>query len=224
MSMLSRRVPGLLVLASLCLGLLAASAGANTSHDGWPQLNGVLLMNKNDSDRPLDGRPGQDPFGGTDPRYSCDEVHLIGSCQAHFVSAGAPAQPGTGRDRIGRGAAGPLVMANERTHNELLGGHGNDTIHAGPNGDVLWGDYKPSGQPTGQRDVIVGGTGRDFIYASHGTNTIAAGAGNDWLKAHFGRGKIDCGPGRDVLYISRKAQRKYKISGCETISHKTLGY
>jgi len=117
-----------------------------------------------------------------------------------------------------------MVMANERVHNELLGGHGNDAIHAGPNGDVLWGDYKPSGQPSSQRDVIVGGAGRDFIYASHGTNTIDAGAGNDWLKAHFGRGTINCGPGRDVLYVSRKAQRKFKITGCETISHKTLGF
>ncbi len=221
MSLLSRA----LVALCVCSGLLAASASANTSHDGWPQITGVLLMNKNDSNRPLDGRPGQDPFGGTDPAYSCDEVHLRGSCQAHFVSAGgAPAEPPTSRrDRTPRGTTGPLVMANERVHNELLGGHGNDTIHAGPNGDVLWADYKPSGQPTTQRDVVVGGAGRDFIYASHGTNTIDAGAGNDWLKAHFGRGTINCGPGRDILYVSRKAQRKYKISGCETISHKTLG-
>jgi Ca2+-binding RTX toxin-like protein len=117
-----------------------------------------------------------------------------------------------------------MVMANERVHNELLGGHGNDTIHAGPSGDVLWGDYKPSGQPSSQRDLIVGGAGRDFIYASHGTNTIDAGGGNDWLKAHFGRGTINCGPGRDILYVSRKAQRKYTIRNCETISHKTLGF
>ena len=88
---------------------------------------------------------------------------------------------------------------------------------------MLWGDYKPSGQPSTQRDPLVGGSGNDFIYASHGTNTIGAGGGNDWIKAHFGSGSIDCGGGRDKLFISRRAQRHFMIRGCETISHKTLG-
>ena len=115
-------------------------------------------------------------------------------------------------------------MTGRAGHNELLGGHGSDTIHAGPWGDVLWGDYKPSWQPTGQHDRLYGGPGRDFIYASHGYNLIQAGAGNDWIKAHFGRGTIDCGGGVDTLYISRRAQRRFKIRGCERISHRTLGY
>src|SRR3954452_15780827 len=111
MSMLCRAV----VAACLCSGLFATTASANTSHDGWPQINGVLFMNKTDSDRPLDARPGKDPVGGTDPGYSCDEIHVFGSCQAHFVSAGGPAPapvPGdrTGRDRTGRTTAGPMVM------------------------------------------------------------------------------------------------------------------
>jgi len=216
------------LLIALLLGAAVAptaTAVANTSHDGWPTINGMLLMNKDDSDRPLDARPGHEPFGGQDDSYSCDAEHLRGACQEHFVnpdgSGPAPA------DRRGDAEAAPstgLVVRNERVHNELLGGHGNDQIYAGPAGDVLWGDYKPSGQPSSQVDLIVGGAGRDFIYASHGKNTITAGAGNDWLKAHFGRGSIDCGPGRDVLYVSRKAQKHYKIRGCETISHKTLGY
>jgi|tagenome__1003787_1003787.scaffolds.fasta_scaffold20419708_2 hypothetical protein len=213
----------LLIAVLLALVLPAAIAVANTSHDGWPEINGVLLMNKNDSPRPLDARPGQDPFGGQDDSYSCDEEHLRGSCQQRFVGAG-----GSSDDRSGRGrreeVAGSQVMSKRAGHNELLGGHGSDTLHAGPWGDVLWGDYKPSGQPTSQRDVIFGGAGRDFIYASHGKNTIKAGAGDDWLKAHYGRGSIDCGPGKDLLYISRKAQKHYKIRGCEKISHKTLGY
>src|SRR3954465_1554856 len=218
----------LLLLLLIFSGALAATAVASTSHDGWPEINGVLLMNKNDSPRPLDARPGHDPFDGKDATYSCDEVHVTGSCQQHFVGSGAP-DPGPGdatdptnpasrrgeRDRNARGVGngGPMVGRSEQVHNELLGGrarrgqvtnellggHGSDTIHAAPSGDVLWGDYKPSGQPTSQRDVIVGGAGRAFIYASHGKNTIEAGGGNDWLKAHYGRGSIDCGGGRDVL-------------------------
>jgi Ca2+-binding RTX toxin-like protein len=161
----------LLAPLALLAGLLTVTgpAVANTSHEGWPQITGVLLMNKQDQSRPLDARDGHG-------------------------------------------------------HNELLGGHGNDTIYAGPAGDVIWGDYKPSGQPASQVDHLNGGAGRDFIFASHGTNVIQANGGNDWVKAHYGRGSIDCGGGTDVLYISRKAQKHYKIRGCETISHKTLGH
>jgi Ca2+-binding RTX toxin-like protein len=187
-------------------GITATSATANTSHDGWPKINGMLLMNKTDLARPLDARPGHDPFGGSDPRYSCDAVHKRGSCQRRMVHT----------------AAG-VVVTSKSGHNELLGGHGNDALYAGPWGDVLWADYKPSGQPSSQVDNVRGGAGKDFIYASHGTNVIDAGPGADYVKAHFGRGSIDCGPGNDILYVSRKAQRHYKIRNCDRISHKTLG-
>jgi Ca2+-binding RTX toxin-like protein len=196
-----------LLLTVLAISLVpAAAAPANTSHKGWPKINGMLLMNKTDRSRPLDGRPGQDPFHGTDPRYSCDAIHKRGACQRRLVR--------TATGFVVTGAAG---------HNELLGGHGSDQIYAGPWGDVLWADYKPSGQPASQSDTLIGGAGRDFIYASHGTNAIAAGPGNDWIKAHFGKGSIDCGPGNDLLFISRRAQRHFSISGCERISHRTLG-
>jgi Ca2+-binding RTX toxin-like protein len=196
----------ILTLLFSCL-LPVSTSLANTSHEGWPAIDGVLLMNKDDSARPLDARPGQDPFGGQDQNYSCDSLHVRGACQDRFEEASQG-----------------QVMTASPGHNELLGGHGRDTIYAGPSGDVLWGDYKPSGQPTTQRDTMFGGAGRDFIYASHGFNAINAGAGNDWIKAHFGSGTIDCGPGSDLLYVSRRAQRSYRITGCERISHKTLGY
>ncbi len=116
-----------------------------------------------------------------------------------------------------------MVKAHGR-HNELLGGHGNDTIFAGPNGDVLWGDYKPSGQPASQHDRIAGGAGNDFIYASHGTNDIAAGSGNDYIKAHYGHGTIDCGGGRDVPLHRPQSAAPTASPRCETVSHRTLGY
>jgi Ca2+-binding RTX toxin-like protein len=192
-----------LAAALATLGILAADAAtaqAKTSHEGWPHIDGVLLMNKLDQSRPLDARPGQDLFGQTDPSYSCDGLHLNRRC------------------------AGPSGTVSRVGHNKLLGGHGNDVVYAGGHGDVIWGDYKPSGQPQRQVDHLYGGRGRDFIYASHGRNTIEAGSGDDYVKAHFGRGVVDCGGGNDTLYISRKAQRRYKIRHCETVSHKTLGY
>jgi Ca2+-binding RTX toxin-like protein len=195
-------------VSAAALGLFAAGAPGNTSHAGWPRIDGVLLMNKTDGRRPLDARPGHDPFGRRDRRYSCDAIHKRGKCHRRFIRV---------RGRRGR------VMTFRHGHNELLGGHGSDTIHAGPWGDVIWGDYKPSGQPTRQHDRIWGGPGRDHIYASHGKNAIRAGGGNDWIKAHFGFGLVNCGGGNDLLYISRRAQKHYKIRNCERISHKTLG-
>ena len=117
------------------LPAVCAVAGANTSHEGWPRINGDLKMHKADQ-------------------------------------------------------SGPLHATKKRRHNELLGGHGNDVIRAGRVGDVLWGDYKPSGQPTTQVDRIYGGPGKDFIYASHGTNLIYARGGADQIHVHFGRGEV----------------------------------
>lgn len=204
--------------AAFAFALVAVAASANTSHDGWPQINGMLLMNKTDSSRPLDARPGLDPFHGTDARYSCDAVHERGSCHALMVACDQD------NAAVGNCTLGGRMTAPRSVHNELLGGHGSDTIYAGPVGDVLWGDYKPSGQSAAQHDVLIGGAGNDHLYASHGYNRIEAGGGDDWIKAHFGRGIIDCGAGQDVLYISRRAQREYRIRECETISHTTLGY
>jgi hypothetical protein len=194
-------------LSCAAVAVPTAIATASTSHKGWPSFD-MKILNKTDSSRPIDARPGHDPFDGRDSTYSCDAQHLRGSCQQFF--------------RVG--PDGGRVMQETPIHSELLGGHGSDTIHAGPIGDVIWGDYKPSGQPTSQHDRLYGGAGKDFIYASHGYNTIDAGGGNDYVKAHFGRGIIDCGAGKDTLFVSRSSKRHYKIRHCERISYRSLGY
>jgi hypothetical protein len=206
-----------LSLSCACLAVAAwvAVAVANTSHEGWPAIDGVLLMNKTDSSRPLDARPGQDPFGGTDRRYSCDEIHVRGGCHSrfvpHFDAASRPPQYG-------------FVMSSQPGHNELLGGHGSDTIHAGPWGDVIWGDYKPSGQPANQVDHLYGGAGNDFIYASHGHNLSDTGGGNDVVHAHFGWGSITCHSSRTLVFLSHESRKRYQLHGCQRISYKTLAY
>jgi Ca2+-binding RTX toxin-like protein len=224
-------------LAATAAAALAAHAPAlaNTSHAGWPQITGMLLMNKLDQSRPLDGRPGFDPFDGADPRYSCDGQHLNTAC----LPAGPPFAPADlpcGRHaravngwpqflvrRLCSGAR-TAVVPSDIGHNELLGGHGDDTIHAGPAGDVLWGDYKPSGQPTSQVDRMYGGPGKDFIYASHGRNEIWTGGGDDVIHAHFGRGTIHCQGGNPIVYLSRRGRRGYHLDGCRRISYFTVGY
>jgi len=223
------------VLVPLLAVALSGAASANTSHAGWPQITGMLLMNKNDQSRPLDGRPGMDPFGGADASYSCDGDHHDSSCVPGAPSFASPNLPCKRSAHSFAGLPAFLVrrLCTEGTisvvpqgigHNELLGAHGNDTIHAGPGGDVMWGDYKPSGQPTTQVDHLYGGPGRDFIYASHGTNFIWTGGGSDVVHAHFGRGEIHCNSSGTVVYLSRRSRKRYHLFGCHRISYKTLGY
>jgi len=156
-------------LAPFALVLAAVTAGAASAqtHVGWPQINGVLKINRYDANKTTRGTSRSD---------------------------------------------------------ELLGGHGNDVIFGRGAADVIWGDYKPSGQPTSQVDHLNGGAGADFIYASHGENVIAAGSGNDTVHTHYGRGSIDCGAGTDTLFISHRARPGYTIRHCEHISYHSAGH
>jgi Ca2+-binding RTX toxin-like protein len=153
------------------VGLLVPGAGAlaKTSHDGWPKINGDLIMHKADE-------------------------------------------------------SGDIRARKLRKHNELLGGHGHDALYAGRVGDVLWGDYKPSGQPESQVDRIRGGAGKDFIYASHGTNFIHGGGGPDQIHAHFGHGAIWCASGKATVFMSHRSRKRYTLHGCRRISYKTVGH
>ena len=154
-------------------------------------------------------------------------VAIVASVAATGVAVANTSHEGwpqiTGRLKMNKTDSSRPLTGGHR-NDELLGGHGNDTIDGRGGHDVIWGDYKPSGQPTTQVDWLSGGRGNDFIYGGHGTNYIAGGAGNDWIKTHWGRGVVDCGSGRDVLYISRRNKPHYKIRHCARVSHKTLGY
>lgn len=106
-------------------------------------------------------------------------------------------------------------------HNELLGGDGNDVIYAGEEGDVIWGDSHPGGQPSSQQDRLHGGAGNDWLYASHGHNVIWTGAGDDHVALVYGYGTIYCdGPGHKTFVMRKLPQnRHWKLVGC---SHKTI--
>jgi Ca2+-binding RTX toxin-like protein len=207
----------LLLVLALCALTATASAQRKASHAGWPAIDGMLLMNKTDGSRPLDARPGHDPFNGMDSSYRCDADHRNQAC---FVRAGA-CRPSARTSWLC--ATVPLVPMASTKHNELLGGHGSDTIYAGPNGDVIWGDYKASGQPGTQTDTIYGGPGKDFIYASHGRNVIHTGGGPDVVHAHFGRGVIYCDSPGVTTYFSHSSRGRYRLHGCQHISFRAAG-
>jgi Ca2+-binding RTX toxin-like protein len=108
--------------------------------------------------------------------------------------------------------ASETMRGDPDLHNELLGGNGNDTIYGGQAGDVIWGDYKPSGQPTTQVDRIYAGDGDNFIYTSHGSNYVYTGTGHTIVHAHFGRGVIHCQSGAVVVYTTKHSG--YRLPGC----------
>ena len=103
---------------------------------------------------------------------------------------------------------------------ELLGHHGSDVLSGRGRSDILWGEHDPVGQPAGQRDLIYGGGGYDFIYGSHGRNVIHAGKGNDAISVHYGRGIVDCGPGRDIYHVARSRKKAYRFVDCEKVDYR----
>ncbi len=195
------------VLAVALLVPVVAGAAARPDVGRWPANERmVLIQNDRDQNRPLDGRTGYSPFGGKAPSSECNR-----RCESYLVACeGDDCDPG-GRMWDGR-----------TRYLKLLGGHGNDDIHGGPFTDVLWGDFKPSGQPSSQRDAIDGGGGRDFIYGSAGRNTIRGGTGDDYIVARFMRGSIDCGPGKDIVFVSKKSRAATTFKRCETITRGPL--
>jgi Ca2+-binding RTX toxin-like protein len=249
-----------LLVAALALGTTAFARSAEgqvsmwartaeASHLGWPTITGMLLQNSNNENRPLDGRPGYDPFDGTDPSYSCDGVDTGGlyhDCGYPGISDGPRfttlpqleaecRQDGSSSSETDQTPLFPSVTLPEGLpsfcahkyeetdlvpadigHNELLGGDGNDTIHAGPAGDVIWGDSHAEGNDTTQVDRLYGGAGDDWIYASHGTNYIWTGAGEDHVLLVYGHGVVYCnGPGHKILVMRKLAtNRHYRLVGC----------
>jgi hypothetical protein len=102
-------------------------------------------------------------------------------------------------------------------NDKLLGTHGSDWISGGRGRDVLWGDELPTENNSWQVDVLRGGPGPDWIYSSHGYNTIRGGSGNDRIWGHFGHGTIDCGRGYDTVHV--KHHPTYRLRNCERVLH-----
>jgi hypothetical protein len=88
---------------------------------------------------------------------------LAGVAQAKVPQGNWPAIDGAtwvnSKDRSG-------VHHGSDRNDKLLGGHGDDVVYGHRGSDVIWGDYKASGNTTRQHDVLRGGGGHDWIYAS----------------------------------------------------------
>lgn len=196
----------------LCLCLLAAlatlvvaacSALADDGEDGVPAGGGGA------------GRSGAGLCGAPQPGVHCGPGNNRRTSGGHgkVSHAGWPAVSGVLWIADAAGRTGTGTDLND----EMLGGHGDDTLHGGAGADILWGDQHPTGNDAWQHDVLDGGDGPDWIYTSHGTNTVTGGAGNDQIWAYYGHGTIDCGPGRDTAHV--RMNGAYRLRNCERVLH-----
>lgn len=128
----------------------------------------------------------------------------------------------TGGDvQIANAGRGSTLRGRANNSDELLGWHGSDVLYGRGQSDVLWADHAAGGQPRGQWDRLFGGAGADFIYSSHGRNTISGGPGNDAIKARYGRGVVDCGAGRDIVHLPKSRRGNWRFTGCETFEYRS---
>jgi hypothetical protein len=125
----------------------------------------------------------------------------------------------------GPGGEQHVLRGRPRVHNWLLGGYGNDTIYGGSAGDVIWGDYHPSGWPARQTAVIYAGNGKNFIYSNDTVNTVWTGTNPATVvHAHEGSGVIHCQNPHIIVFTSHHALPRYRLDGCRRISFYSVGY
>jgi hypothetical protein len=147
-----------------------------------------------------------------------------GAATAMTSHAGWPPDEHLVMDRGPAGQQNVLTGVNGK-HNYLLGGYGDDTIYGGDSGDVIWGDYHPSGWPKRQTAIIHAGNGKNIIYANDTVNYVWTGTNPATVvHAHENSGVIHCENPHQVLFTSHHALPRYKLDGCKRISFYSVGY
>jgi hypothetical protein len=148
---------------------------------------------------------------------------FVASAAAMTSHAGWPADQHLVMDKGPTGQTN-VLRGVDGVHNYLLGGYGDDTIYGGDAGDVIWGDYHPSGEST-QTAIIHAGNGPNFIYANDTVNYVWTGSNPDTVvHAHEDSGVIHCENPQIVVFTSHHALPHYKLDGCRHISFYSVGY
>jgi hypothetical protein len=148
---------------------------------------------------------------------------LAASASAMTSHAGWPPDQHLVMDK-GPAGASHVLTGKPGVHNYLLGGYGNDTIYGGDAGDVIWGDFHPSGE-SHQTAIIHAGNGKNYIYANDTINYVWTGTNPQTVvHAHEDSGVIHCENPQQTVYTSHHALPHYKLEGCKHISFYSVGY
>jgi hypothetical protein len=174
--------------------------------------------------RPRPARPGLRPSRSILAVVLLIGLVFVASAAAMTSHAGWPANQHLVMDKGPAGRHNTLT-GRPHVHNYLLGGYGDDTIYGGEAGDVIWGDYHPSGWPSFQTAVIHAGDGPNFIYANDTVNYVWTGTNPQTVvHAHEDSGVIHCENPHIVVFTSHHALPHYKLDGCRHISFYSIGY
>jgi Ca2+-binding RTX toxin-like protein len=116
-------------LVLLALGLtssIVAVATANTSHDGWPNIDGVLKMHKADQSSAMRGTARNDELLGG---HGNDTIWGRGGNDVIWGDYKPGGQPTSQVDHLAGGAGNDFIYASHGL-DAISGGAGDDTIHA----------------------------------------------------------------------------------------------
>ena len=113
-----------LAVASLAL---TGTAAANTSHAGWPEINGLLVMHKADESGEIHGDPAHhnELLGG----HGNDVIHAGAAGDVLWGDYKPSGQPETQTDQLIGGPGKDFIYAGHGT-NVIVTGGGRDVVHA----------------------------------------------------------------------------------------------
>jgi Ca2+-binding RTX toxin-like protein len=143
------RQPRLLIPLSLTLAAALPVAGiatANTSHEGWPQINGVLKMHKQDQSETMRGTDRNDELLGG---HGSDTIWGDGGSDVIWGDYKPSGQNTTQVDHLNGGVGDEFIYAS----------HGRNVIDAGPGNDTIHAHFG--------RGIIDCGPGNDTAFVSH---------------------------------------------------------
>jgi Ca2+-binding RTX toxin-like protein len=141
-----RRLLSVTCLTALLCTAAASLATANTSHEGWPKIDGRLIMHKQDQSGSIRGGSRSDELLGG---HGNDDIWGRDAADVLWGDYKPGGQPTSQVDHLHGGAGNDFIYASHGT-NYIDAGTGNDTIHA---------HY-------GHGTIDCGG-GTDILYISH---------------------------------------------------------
>ena len=150
-----------------------------------------------------------------------DKIHIDDNVNVNLHITG-----GLGNDTIYGGAGADTIYDNYGS-NTIHGGAGNDVIVAhgwdenglSGNRNIIYGDDGRDYIETGDgNDLIYGGNGGDVIFSGDGNDSIYAGEGDDFVNAGHGNDTVYGGNGNDTMFGLAGDDKLYGGAGTDTIA------